>query len=68
MTKKEATNILGEFRKAFEALDRMKAFSAVRALVVTQSGPMTTDSAMPTRFSSALNDLAMVFDAIDRKA
>jgi hypothetical protein len=68
MTKKEATAILGQFRKAFEALDRVKAFSAVGALVLTQSGPMTTDSAMPARFSSALNDLKMVFDAIDRKS
>jgi hypothetical protein len=67
MTKEEAIDILSDFRREFEALDRAKVFSAVSTLVITPGGPMTTDSALPTKFSSALNDLRMVFAAIDRR-
>lgn len=66
MTKQEAMNTLAGFQKAFRALDRAKAVPAVNALVNT-SGVMTTDSLLAGEFSSALNILATVFDAIDRK-
>jgi|SRR6516165_1493422 hypothetical protein len=66
MTKEEAIKTLSGLRKAFRALNRAKVLPAFHALVNT-GGPVVTDAFLALRFSSALNDLAAVFNAIDRK-
>jgi hypothetical protein len=66
MTRQEAINILDGFRRAFRELDRVKAFSAVNALVNTGT-VVTRDSLLASKFSSALSDLARTFDAMDKR-
>jgi hypothetical protein len=65
MTKEEATNVLGEFRKAFRALNQVQAMQAFNALM--NSGSVTTTNFnLAGDFGSALATLRTVFDKMDQ--
>lgn len=66
MTKQEAIHVLDGFRKAFRALDQVKAMQAFNTLM-NADGIVTTNFNVAGDFSHALATLRSVFDAMERK-